>query len=196
MTNLTRRMPIETPLARMFSQMFSDQFADGGQLAMLEEGTLPLDVSEDDKNVIVRASLPGFRPEDITVEVRDGILSINAQHSEELEEEDETYYRRERRFGAVSRRVALPSTVLEQETQAELKDGVLTIRVPKSPKAMPRKIQIRDGGGRSESRGQVGVNQPASESRGQGGVNQPASEGRGQGGANQPASQGRGQGGS
>ena len=58
------------------------------------------------------------------------------------EETSERFYRRERRFGSMNRRIALPSTVVEGETKAELKDGVLTLRLPKSVKEQPRKIQI------------------------------------------------------
>lgn len=144
MTTLIRREPLETSVSRLFNQFLGDPFfRDGSHLTGgLEEGTLALDLSEDEKNVIVRASLPGFRKEDVSVEVHDGVLTIKAEHNEEHEEKGETFYRRERRFGSVSRRVALPSTVLDNETKAELKDGVLTLRIPKSPRAMPRRVQI------------------------------------------------------
>lgn len=146
MNIVSRRDPFERPsLSRALNQLLSDPFfGDSSNLmGIVEEGTLPLDVSEDDRSVIVRASLPGFRKEDVSVEVHEGVLTIKAEHTEEKEEKNETFYRRERRFGSVSRRVALPSTVLDGETKAELKDGVLTLRIPKSPKAMPRKVSIQ-----------------------------------------------------
>jgi HSP20 family protein len=149
MSSIMRRDPFEaTGLNRIFSTFFDDPFfMDVPRVAIrvpgaIEEGTLPLDISEDEKNVIVRASLPGFRKDDIEVEVHDGVLSIKAQAAEEKEEKGETYYRRERRMGSVSRRVALPATVIEGEAQAELKDGVLTLRIPKVAKLAPRKIKI------------------------------------------------------
>ena len=144
MMNLIRRDAADFP--RLFSQLFSEPCFNGNSLANLEEGTLPLDISEDDKNVIVRASVPGFTKEDIDVEVHSGILTIKASHNEEKEEKTERFYRRERRFGSMSRRVALPSTVSENATRAQLKDGVLTLYIPKSEEALPRKVQIRDGG--------------------------------------------------
>lgn len=145
MTNLVCRNTFESPtLSRVIDSFFNDPFFRDGLpfTNVVDGGTLPLDVSEDDRNVIVRASLPGFRKEDISVEVHEGVLTIKAERDDEREEKNETFYRRERRFGAVSRRVALPSTLLDAETQAELKDGVLTLRIPKSPKAMPRKVQV------------------------------------------------------
>ena len=90
MMNLIRRDPFEnTGLARVFGQLASEPFFSGE----LDEGTLPLDISEDEKNVIVRASVPGFKPGDIDVEVHGGILTIKATHNEEKEEKQERFYR-------------------------------------------------------------------------------------------------------
>ena len=140
MMNLIRRDPFEnTAVSRLFGQVANEPYFSGE----LEEGTLPLDISEGDKNVIVRASVPGFKPGDIDVEVQAGILTIKAAHNEEKEEKNERFYRRERRFSSMSRRVALPSTVEDNKTNAELKDGVLTLSIPKSEKALPRKVQIK-----------------------------------------------------
>lgn len=142
--NLIRRETNEFPttVSRLMNQFFQDPVFTQSLAPVIEEGNLALDVSEDDRSVIVRASLPGFRREDIDVEIHDGVLSIKAERNEEKEEKGETYYRRERRYGTVSRRVALPSVVIEGETSADLKDGVLSLRIPKSPKAMPKKVKI------------------------------------------------------
>jgi len=144
MMTLIRRDPADFPtVSRLFNQFLGEPFCSGGTLTELEEGTLPLDISEDEKNVIVRASLPGFTKNDIEIEVNNGVLTIKATHKEEREEKAERYFRRERRFTSMSRRVALPSTVEDNKTQAELKEGVLTLQIPKSEKALPRKVQIR-----------------------------------------------------
>ena len=143
MTLLARREPrdlLNFPM--MWDRFFNEPFLQGG-LATLDEGTLPLDISEDDKTVIVRASRPGFRKENIEVEIHDGVLGIKATQEEQKEEKGETFYRQERRVQSVSRRVALPTTVAEGQTDAELKDGVLTLRLPKTPAAMPKKIRIK-----------------------------------------------------
>jgi HSP20 family protein len=142
-----RRDPLlEVPMfGRLFNNLLNDPFF--GELktigpTIIDEGTLPLDVSEDDKMVYVRASLPGFKKEDITVEIRESILSINAQFDETTESKDERFYRKERRVGSVSRRIALPSTVLDTKVEAELRDGVLTLKLPKVEKEQPKKIKI------------------------------------------------------
>ena len=142
MMTLIRRDPSELP-SRLLNQIFNEPFLNGGDLSQLEEGTLPLDISENEKNVIVRASVPGFAKDDIDVQVHSGVLTIKATHNEEREEKSERFFRRERRTTSMSRRVALPSTVEDNKTQAELKDGVLTLQIPKSEQALPRKVQIK-----------------------------------------------------
>ena len=145
MNLLMRRDPFEVPTVnRLFTQLLNEPFF-GEMKAMaptIDEGTLALDVSEDDKNVFVRASLPGFKREDVSLEIHDGVLTIKAEHSEETESKTERYYRKERRFGSMSRRLALPSTVVEDSTKAELKDGVLTLTMQKVEKELPKKIKI------------------------------------------------------
>lgn len=145
MTNLTRRDPFGIPtIDRFISQIFDEPVVRlRAMTPAVEEGALALDVSEDENDVIVRASLPGFKKEDIDVEVHDGVLAIKAEQEEEKEEKGEQFYRRERRFGSVSRRIALPSQVVEDKAAAELKDGVLTLRLPKTTKATARKVAIR-----------------------------------------------------
>lgn len=141
---LVRRDPAASlhGLDRLFASVLAEPLFNGGQSLSLDEGTLALDISENETHVIVRASLPGFSKDQVHVEVHDGVLSIKAEKEEETEERTERYYRRERRAGSVSRRVALPSVVHEGETRAELKNGELVLRLPKEPKATPRKISI------------------------------------------------------
>jgi len=147
-SQITRRQPFNTsaltPIDRLFNQMFSRDpfFVEFPLASAIEEGTLALDVSEDDRSVFVRASLPGFAKEDVHVEVNEGVLTINASRKEEKEETGERFYRKERREGSVSRRIALPCAVTEAEARADLRDGVLTLTLPKIRKETPKKISI------------------------------------------------------
>lgn len=141
MSMLMRREPRDVfAVPSIFDRFFSEPFAG---LATIEEGNLALDVSEDEKNVIVRASLPGFKKDDIEVELAEGVLTIKAARTEEEETKNETFYRKERRSQSVSRRIALPTNVSEAQGDAELKDGVLTLRFPKTPESQPKKLKIR-----------------------------------------------------
>ena len=128
------------PFDRIVQRFFGQEWP--GFSESLEEGTLALDVSEDESSVIVRASLPGFAREDVHIELHDGVLTIKAQHTEESEESGERYFRRERRVGSLSRRVALPGVIGEDGADAKLADGVLEVRVPKARKESPRKISV------------------------------------------------------
>ena len=143
MRTLIRRTPAEFPqFSSLLNHVFADPFFNGLGTVASDEGTLAVDVSEDDQNVYVRASLPGFAKEDVSIEVHDSVLSIKAEHTEEKEESTEKFYRRERRFGSTSRSIALPSPVREGEATAELKDGVLTVRVPRVAEKTPKRISI------------------------------------------------------
>jgi HSP20 family protein len=143
MFEVIRRNPIESPARTLLSWITHDPFFNGGGVDWNEEGTLPLDISEKDGEVLVRASLPGFQKNEVDVQVHQGVLTITAEHTEELETKDEKFYRKERRYGAVSRRVALPGVVDSGKANAELKDGVLTVRIPQSEAARPRQISIK-----------------------------------------------------
>lgn len=149
MNTLIKSSPFAVPhFDRLLNQLLNEPFfgevrIPASALAAVEEGTLPLDVSEDEQHVYVRASLPGFKKEDVEISVHDGVLSIKADHSDETVETKERYYRRERRFGSLSRRIALPSAVLDDKTAATLEHGVLTLTLPKVRQEEPRKIAIK-----------------------------------------------------
>lgn len=148
MADIVRRDPFEVfargGLHHMMDRLFEDTFPhlNGGGWSGSDEGTLPVDISEQGQQLIVRASVPGFAKEDIDVQVHEGVLSISAKHSEESEEKTETYYRRERRTGSVSRRIALPGVVHEAPVEASLKDGVLTLTISVPEASRPKQIEI------------------------------------------------------
>lgn len=144
MRAITRRDPFEMPaISSLINHVFSEPFfAPVPAMNGTETAPLPVDVSEDDTNVYVRASLPGYDKERISLEINDNVLTLRAEHAEEKEEKSEKFYRRERRFGSVSRSITLPTEVRENDATAELKDGVLTITIPRVAEKMPKKISI------------------------------------------------------
>lgn len=141
--NIIRRDPLEmfSPVEGLINRLFQEPF--GMTMPVIEEGALALDISETDEALVIRASLPGIRKEDVNIEVHEGVLTISATREQESEEQGEKFYRRERRVGSVSRRVALPTMVSDDQADAELKDGVLTLRLPKSKKDSPKKISVK-----------------------------------------------------
>jgi HSP20 family protein len=147
MNCLVRSRSVTNPaFDRLLGQVLSDPFFGEGRASAgngaVEQGTLALDISEDEASFYVRASLPGFRKEDVDASVHEGILTIKAEHAEVVEEKKEQYHRRERRTGSLHRRIRLPDTVDGEKIGAHLADGVLTLTLPKTPKNEPRKITI------------------------------------------------------
>jgi HSP20 family protein len=142
MADIVRRDPF-IGMRQMMDRLFDDSFFRPLHDTGFDEGTLPVDIYESDGTLKVRASLPGFDKDDIDVQVHEGVLSINAKHVEESETKDEHYYRKERRVGSVSRRIALPGVVHDAEVEAELTNGVLTLSLPLPEKAQPKQIEIR-----------------------------------------------------
>ena len=103
---------------------------------------LPVDVHRKDGNVVVEASVPGYKPEEVSVTVNDGVLTIEARKTEETKQEDKQYLRQERYSGYLYRQVALGGNLEEDKAQATFKDGVLTITVPGGQKPEPKRIPV------------------------------------------------------
>ena len=145
MADIVRRDPFDMGgIRQMMERMFDEPLFRLPTLANgWDEGTLPVDIAETDGKLLVRASLPGFKKDDIDVQVNDGVLSIKAEHSEHTETTNERYYRRERRYGSVSRRIALPGIVHDAPVDAQLKDGVLTLSIEVPEQARPKQIEIK-----------------------------------------------------
>ncbi len=103
-----------------------------------------VDIADTEKEIVVTANVPGIVPEDISVEVSDGVLSISGQTNKEQKEEskDKKYYRFERESGSFSRSFSLPSKVDEKNIEAETKNGVLVIKLPKI-KEEKKKIPVK-----------------------------------------------------
>jgi len=109
-----------------------------------EDAWVPsLDLSETDKEFIVRAELPGVDPKEIEVTVNRDLLTIRGDRRQEREEKDENFRRVERFYGSFCRSLRLPSEVRADEAEASYDKGVLRIRLPKSPEYVPTKIQVK-----------------------------------------------------
>ena len=104
-----------------------------------------LNVYEDGDNLIVEAQLPGLKPEDLDINVEQGVLTISGQTTAEEERKERNYLIREHRTGRFSRSLRLPATYNPDACQATFEHGVLRLAFPKSESAKPRRIQI--GGG-------------------------------------------------
>ncbi len=109
------------------------------------EWGLPLDVVENENGYVVKASLPGIKPEDLNITYDQGMLTISGEIKDESDKQQGQYHMRERRFGTFSRTISLPSTVKPEDIQANYQDGVLTLTLPKSEETKPKRIQVKSG---------------------------------------------------
>jgi HSP20 family protein len=102
-----------------------------------------LDVSETDTAIDVRMDLPGVTAKDIDIQVNGNLLTVSGERKDEKEEKGKTVHRVERSYGNFFRSVTLPCNVVENEVAAEYKDGVLTIKLPKTDQSKTHKIKVK-----------------------------------------------------
>jgi HSP20 family protein len=117
----------------------------GKEALTVAEWAPAVDITEDDKEYLVKADLPEVKKEGVRVTVEDGVLTITGERKFEKEEKDRKYHRVERAYGNFLRSFALPDATDGSKVSAEFKDGVLKVHVPKSEKAKPKAVDVRVG---------------------------------------------------
>jgi HSP20 family protein len=115
-----------------------DEWLDGRERAW----TPAIDVVRETGDLVVRADLPGIKPEEVKIEVESDILTVSGEYEERTEKKDKNYVRRERRYGSFKRSMALPAGVDAKQITASTRDGVVevTIPLPKEAKKGPVRI--------------------------------------------------------
>jgi HSP20 family protein len=109
---------------------------------MMGEVSPSVDIFEDGNNVVVKAEVPGMKKENIEVSLTQDTITISGQKKEEEKIEKKDFYRLERSFGSFTRKLRLPADIVTDKAKASFKDGVLEVRIPKSPTATSKKITI------------------------------------------------------
>lgn len=102
-----------------------------------------VDITEDEKEYLVKAEVPGVNKEDLKVKVEDGTLSIAGERKSEKEEKGKKYHRVERSYGSFERSFTLPEATEANKISSEFKDGMLTVHLPKNPNAKTKAIEIK-----------------------------------------------------
>ncbi len=126
-------------MEELFSRAFGEEIG-----TWSSERTVPsLDVAETDGGIEVRVDIPGMDAKDIDIQVHGNLLTISGERKEEREEKGKTYHRVERRVGSFSRSVTLPCPVKEDAVDAQYKNGILTVKLPKTEEAKSRKITVK-----------------------------------------------------
>lgn len=136
-----------SPFAELFGgpsrmqRWFDDAF---GDRVLPRIPALPLDVTEADGHYVMTAEVPGVDKKDLTVECKDGALTIRGEKRSQREETKEKARLLERTYGAFSRTLVLPEDADADQVNASFKDGVLRIEIAKKPVSKPKTVAIKD----------------------------------------------------
>jgi HSP20 family protein len=112
---------------------------------LLADWAPAVDVQETEAAYTVKADLPDVKKEDVAVEVHEGTLTIRGERKQEKEEKGKKFHRIERAYGQFVRSFSMPGEIDAAKVQAQFKDGVLTVTLPKTPAATPKKIAVNIG---------------------------------------------------
>jgi HSP20 family protein len=156
MSEITRWDPFRDTMDRLFESGFSRPWR-LMQMGTEEFAAPPIEISEAEDEIEVKASLPGMKPEDINISVQGDVVTIKGETREESEDRQKSYYRRELRYGSVQRSITLPTIVDTERSQASYENGILKLRLPKSEEAKPKQIKVQ-GGDRNQP-----IDQPSSQ---------------------------------
>ena len=132
-------------LQERMNQLFSDVRGQGNvrEEERIRSSWIPaVDIFETPEAIVLKAELPGITAQDISVEVKDNILTLKGEKRLEKETKEENYHRMERSYGSFQRAFTLPGTVQQEKAKAKFKDGILEISLPKADEARPRQIKV------------------------------------------------------
>lgn len=120
--------------------------ANGGEQEWLDEdvdGQLSVDVYQDKDNVIIKSTIAGVKPEDIDISIQNDLITIKGKRDNDLTVSQEDYFYQECYWGSFSRSIILPVEVKSEETKAELKNGILTVILPKAKPIKAVSVKVK-----------------------------------------------------
>jgi HSP20 family protein len=133
-------MTLREAMDRLFDDAFTRPLSvrDGWSMA-----TPAIDMYQTDNEVVVKASIPGIKAEEVQINVTGDILTLRGEVKHEEDRTDRAWHIREHRFGSFERSVGLPTTVKSDKAEAVFENGILTITLPKADEVKPRTINIK-----------------------------------------------------
>ena len=145
MSNLTRWEPVREmmTLREAMDRLFDDAFTrplnlrDGGWAAPA------VDMYQTDDEVVVRAALPGFKADEVQINVTGDVLTIRGEMKQEEERKEKSWHIREHRWGSFERSIALPTAIVSDRADANFENGILTITFPKAEEVKPKTITVK-----------------------------------------------------
>ena len=132
-------------LGQAMDKLFEDSFVRPSRaLAALGEASVPaLDIYQTPNEAVVKATLPGLKPEDVRIDITGETVTIKGETKAEQEIKREDYLYQERRYGSFSRSVVLPGGLETDKAEAMMEDGVLTLTIPKAEEVKPKAIKVK-----------------------------------------------------
>ena len=129
-------------ISRLFDEYFG-QFPATREEPLGRTWVPAVDIYEEKDNIIIKAELPGMKKDDLSIEVKDNVLTLSGERKHEEETKKENFHRIERSYGKFSRSFTLPDSVKVDKVKANYKDGVLEISLPKATEARAKAIPIK-----------------------------------------------------
>jgi HSP20 family protein len=126
---------------RLFDEAFTRPY--GLAEAWRGAGAPSVDMYETENDVVIKASVPGMKADDVQINVTGDMLTIKGEIKEKSELKEKAYHIREQRWGSFERSIALPTIVLAEKAKAEFEDGVLTVTLPKAEEVKPKTITVK-----------------------------------------------------
>lgn len=145
MADLIRWEPLGvTSLRQAMDRLFEDSFVrSSGLFPGLRAESPAVDMYQTEKEVVLKASLPGMKAEDVEISVTGDMLTLKGEYREEQEVKEENYFRKEMRFGSFVRSIEIPVPVKVDKAEAVFEDGVLTLTLPKTEAVQPKAIRVK-----------------------------------------------------
>lgn len=143
--SLTQFQPFRgvSSLQEQINRLFNETFERGTDEANLTAWAPAVDIFETEHSLVVKADLPDIKPEELDIRVENNILAIRGERKFEKQVNENNSLRVERAYGSFSRSFSLANTVNPEAIQAEYKNGVLTLTIPKREEAKPKQIKVR-----------------------------------------------------
>jgi HSP20 family protein len=144
MSKITRWQPYNelVSMRREMDRLFDDFFSN--PLTASEALSQPtVDMLQTDDEIIVKATMPGLDPEDLDIQITGDTLTLRGETKGEDEVKEAKYHMRERRYTSFSRSLRLPTLVVADKAEAEMKNGVLTLTLPKAEEVKPKAITVK-----------------------------------------------------
>lgn len=131
-----------TDMHRSMDRLFGDRYLRQDDNGLFAGFAPTVDVYDNETEIVIEAEVPGINEKDIAVEVKHNVLTLSGERKREQEVKEGSYHRSERSFGKFQRSFTLPDSIEVDKVNAKNRNGVLTIRLPKAPKAVAKKIAV------------------------------------------------------